>query len=78
MLRKDAHICHVQNIIFQDADIDQAVDWSVWGIHMNYGQTCKCTDYSNRCLRNDADITRSCKAMPEQEYTSTRTFMTSS
>jgi aldehyde dehydrogenase (NAD+) len=28
------------NIIFADADIDQAVDWSVWGIHMNFGQTC--------------------------------------
>ena len=28
------------NIIFQDADIDQAIEWSVWGIHMNYGQTC--------------------------------------
>lgn len=28
------------NIIFADADIQQAVDWSVWGIHMNFGQTC--------------------------------------
>lgn len=28
------------NIIFPDADLDRAVDWSVWGIHMNYGQTC--------------------------------------
>lgn len=28
------------NIVFADADIDQAVDWSVWGIHMNHGQTC--------------------------------------
>lgn len=28
------------NIIFADADIEKAVDWSVWGIHMNYGQTC--------------------------------------
>jgi aldehyde dehydrogenase (NAD+) len=28
------------NIIFPDADIEQAVDWSVWAIHMNFGQTC--------------------------------------
>lgn len=28
------------NIIFPDADIEKAVDWSVWGIHMNFGQTC--------------------------------------
>lgn len=28
------------NIIFADADIEKAVDWSVWGIHMNFGQTC--------------------------------------
>ncbi|KAK4506859.1 hypothetical protein PRZ48_000592 [Zasmidium cellare] len=28
------------NIIFPDADLDKAVDWSVWGIHMNFGQTC--------------------------------------
>lgn len=29
-----------KNIVFPDADIDQAVEWSVWGIHMNFGQTC--------------------------------------
>ncbi|KAF2772036.1 aldehyde dehydrogenase [Teratosphaeria nubilosa] len=28
------------NIIFPDADLEQAVNWSVWGIHMNFGQTC--------------------------------------
>ncbi|CAK4033512.1 Aldehyde dehydrogenase [Lecanosticta acicola] len=28
------------NIIFPDADLEKAVDWSVWGIHMNFGQTC--------------------------------------
>lgn len=28
------------NIIFQDADIDEAVEWSAWGINMNFGQTC--------------------------------------
>lgn len=28
------------NIIFPDADIEQAVEWSAWGINMNYGQTC--------------------------------------
>ncbi|KAF4122883.1 aldehyde dehydrogenase (NAD+) [Geosmithia morbida] len=28
------------NIIFADADIDQAVEWSAWGINMNFGQTC--------------------------------------
>ncbi|EYE99018.1 aldehyde dehydrogenase family protein [Aspergillus ruber CBS 135680] len=28
------------NIIFPDADVDKAVDWSAWGINMNYGQTC--------------------------------------
>lgn len=27
------------NIIFPDADLEKAVDWSVWGIHMNFG-TC--------------------------------------
>ncbi|KAH9826240.1 Aldehyde dehydrogenase [Teratosphaeria destructans] len=28
------------NIIFPDADLEQAVTWSIWGIHMNFGQTC--------------------------------------
>jgi len=28
------------NIVFPDADLEKAVDWSVWGIHMNFGQTC--------------------------------------
>lgn len=28
------------NIIFPEADLPAAVDWSVWGIHMNFGQTC--------------------------------------
>lgn len=28
------------NIVFADADLEKAVDWSVWGIHMNFGQTC--------------------------------------
>ncbi|QIX02396.1 hypothetical protein AMS68_007913 [Peltaster fructicola] len=28
------------NIIFPDADLEQAVDWSAWGINMNFGQTC--------------------------------------
>lgn len=29
-----------QNIVFPDADIKKAVEWSVWGINMNFGQTC--------------------------------------
>ncbi len=28
------------NIIFPDADLEKAVEWSAWGINMNYGQTC--------------------------------------
>lgn len=28
------------NIVFPDADLEQAVEWSAWGINMNYGQTC--------------------------------------
>ena len=28
------------NIVFQDADIEKAVEWSAWGINMNFGQTC--------------------------------------
>lgn len=28
------------NIIFADADLDEAVEWSAWGINMNFGQTC--------------------------------------
>ncbi|KAK7190647.1 aldehyde dehydrogenase [Paraphaeosphaeria sporulosa] len=28
------------NIIFPDADIQKAVEWSAWGINMNFGQTC--------------------------------------
>lgn len=28
------------NIIFPDADIEKAVEWSAWGINMNFGQTC--------------------------------------
>lgn len=28
------------NIIFPDADIAEAVEWSAWGINMNFGQTC--------------------------------------
>ncbi|KAM0335185.1 hypothetical protein ACHAQA_000226 [Verticillium albo-atrum] len=28
------------NIIFPDADLEKAVDWSAWGINMNFGQTC--------------------------------------
>ncbi|KAJ4030216.1 hypothetical protein NW761_011887 [Fusarium oxysporum] len=28
------------NIVFPDADIKKAVDWSAWGINMNFGQTC--------------------------------------
>lgn len=28
------------NIIFPDADIKKAVEWSIWGINMNFGQTC--------------------------------------
>ncbi|KAF2635187.1 aldehyde dehydrogenase [Massarina eburnea CBS 473.64] len=28
------------NIIFPDADIAKAVEWSAWGINMNFGQTC--------------------------------------
>lgn len=26
--------------MFPDADLDKAVDWSAWGINMNFGQTC--------------------------------------
>lgn len=26
--------------MFDDADIDNAVEWSAWGINMNFGQTC--------------------------------------
>lgn len=29
-----------ENIIFPDADIEKAVEWSAWGINMNFGQTC--------------------------------------
>ncbi|KAL8696404.1 MAG: hypothetical protein Q9224_002816 [Gallowayella concinna] len=28
------------NIVFPDADMEKAVDWSAWGINMNFGQTC--------------------------------------
>ncbi|OJJ68150.1 hypothetical protein ASPBRDRAFT_77877 [Aspergillus brasiliensis CBS 101740] len=28
------------NIIFPDADLDKAAEWSAWGINMNFGQTC--------------------------------------
>ena len=28
------------NIIFPDADIEKAVEWSAWGLNMNFGQTC--------------------------------------
>ena len=28
------------NIIFPDADLEKAIDWSAWGINMNRGQTC--------------------------------------
>ncbi|GAM86255.1 hypothetical protein ANO11243_042670 [Dothideomycetidae sp. 11243] len=28
------------NIVFADADIEKAVEWSMWGINMNFGQTC--------------------------------------
>ena len=28
------------NIVFPDADIKKAVEWSIWGINMNFGQTC--------------------------------------
>ncbi|KAF9262220.1 aldehyde dehydrogenase [Marasmius fiardii PR-910] len=28
------------NIIFDDADLDQAVNWSFWGIFWNHGQAC--------------------------------------
>ncbi|KAL1596500.1 hypothetical protein SLS60_009147 [Paraconiothyrium brasiliense] len=28
------------DIVFPDADIQKAVDWSAWGINMNFGQTC--------------------------------------
>lgn len=28
------------NIIFPDADLAKAVEWSAWGINMNHGQTC--------------------------------------
>ena len=28
------------NIVFPDANIEKAVEWSAWGINMNFGQTC--------------------------------------
>ncbi|KAF9873938.1 Aldehyde dehydrogenase [Colletotrichum karsti] len=28
------------NIVFPDADLEKAADWSAWGINMNFGQTC--------------------------------------
>ena len=28
------------NIVFADADLDKAVEWSAWGINMNFGQSC--------------------------------------
>lgn len=28
------------NIIFPDVDMEKAVEWSAWGINMNFGQTC--------------------------------------
>lgn len=28
------------NIVFPDADIEKAVEWSAWGINLNFGQTC--------------------------------------
>ncbi|KAK5209494.1 hypothetical protein LTR99_007744 [Exophiala xenobiotica] len=28
------------NIVFPDADLEKAVEWSAWGINMNFGQTC--------------------------------------
>ena len=28
------------NIVFPDADIEKAVEWSAWGINMNFGQVC--------------------------------------
>ncbi|KAF7558114.1 hypothetical protein G7Z17_g88 [Cylindrodendrum hubeiense] len=28
------------NIVFPDADIDNVVAWSAWGINLNFGQTC--------------------------------------
>ncbi|KAK5101032.1 hypothetical protein LTS08_004638 [Lithohypha guttulata] len=28
------------NIVFPDADLKKAVEWSIWGINMNFGQTC--------------------------------------
>lgn len=28
----------MQNIIFQDADLKKAIEWSIWGINMNFGQ----------------------------------------
>jgi hypothetical protein len=28
----------LQNIIFADADIKRAVEWSIWGINMNFGE----------------------------------------
>lgn len=30
----------LKNIVFPDADLDKAVEWSAWGINMNFGQTC--------------------------------------
>jgi aldehyde dehydrogenase (NAD+) len=30
----------LKNIIFPDANIEKAVEWSAWGINMNFGQTC--------------------------------------
>ncbi|KPI41925.1 Aldehyde dehydrogenase [Cyphellophora attinorum] len=29
-----------RNIIFPDADLKKAIEWSIWGINMNFGQTC--------------------------------------
>ncbi|KAL8645791.1 MAG: hypothetical protein Q9226_007141 [Calogaya cf. arnoldii] len=28
------------NIVFADANLEKAVEWSAWGINMNFGQTC--------------------------------------
>ncbi|KAI9713934.1 MAG: aldehyde dehydrogenase (NAD(P)(+)) ald5 [Bogoriella megaspora] len=28
------------NIVFPDADFEKTIDWSAWGINMNFGQTC--------------------------------------
>lgn len=40
LISRDRRANASQNIIFPDADVDKAVDWSAWGINMNYGQTC--------------------------------------